>query len=153
MPTRRASDYGLWARLRTHVRGGDVLALVATGLAVWAVLDAEGSIDKVQEGRRTSLSVTCGAVSALSEAGRQTITAAQSFPPKFEAFLEAHGFPTSSERKAQAQIAANAYVQAISNGVQAQVGPVGQTVVNRDGTLNCRRLRQLARAPQPAGTK
>jgi hypothetical protein len=150
VPTRRASDHSLWARLRTRVRVGDFLALLATGLAVWAVHDSQNTLDQVQEGRRTSLSVTCGAVSALSEAGRQTITAAQSFPPKFEAFLEAHGFPTSAERKAQAQLAANAYVQAISNGVQAQVGPIGQSIVNRDGTLNCKRLRQLARTPQPA---
>jgi hypothetical protein len=146
VPTRRASDQRLWGGLRSHIRAGDVLALFATGLAVWAVHDSERSIDRVQEGRRTSLSVTCGAVSALSEAGRATITSGQTFPPKFEAFLEEHGFPPAGERKAQAQIAADAYVQAVSNGVQQQVGPIGQSLVNRDGTLNCKRLRSLARA-------
>jgi hypothetical protein len=145
VPTRRATDHGLWARLRTRVHVGDFLALFATGLAVWAVHDAQRTLDRVQEGRRTSLSVTCGAVSAISEAGRATITGGQSFPPRFEAFLEAHGFPSAGERKAQAQIAANAYVQSISNGVQAQVGPIGQSLVNRNGTLNCGRLRKIAR--------
>jgi hypothetical protein len=130
-----------------------VIASGAVAVAVWAtvhVVHDDAQIARLTEaqrtGRRLALGVTCAFGSAISEAGRRTIGNAMPLPPGVEALLEAHGFPSFGERRAQAQIASNEYVAAISAAVERQVGRKGDGLVRPDGTLDCMRLQVVARA-------
>lgn len=130
-----------------------VIAVVAVAVAVTASVRVTRDDTKIRElttlqkeGRRLALGVNCAALSAIAEAGRETIMAATPLPPGVEQLLEAHGFPTPAERRAAAKIAADNYVHRISATVESQVGRRGDGLVNANGTLNCARLQVVARA-------
>lgn len=124
------------------------LTLLAFGAASLYFQNVQNNnVENIKQGRKTSLNATCAALSAISEAGRKTISSSGATPisVKAEIFL---GLPplTPDQRKALAQQQGNAYVTGISDKIDAAVGGKrGDGLVNKDGTLNCVRLAQIAR--------
>lgn len=99
-----------------------------------------------RQGRALALDVTCGATSAVIEAGRDTIIGASSAPrsAKTERALEALGFPPKAVRDRQAADAAKEYARSIARSVQEQSGRTD--LVRADGSLNCAKLKRAVRA-------
>lgn len=79
----------------------------------------------------------CAATSAVIEAGRLTITGEIAGDPD-QAALRRMGFPPKRARDAQAQVVADAYANHIREHVTRVTGK--PPPVNKDGTLDCRRL-------------
>lgn len=116
-------------------------ACVATlaGTAVYSLTAIAHQNARQQEGRKVGVKITCAALGAVIDAGRRTITSSTIVgSPRFTRNLERLGLPPAAARKAQAQLAADAYAKAIADAVRKRSGVKG--VVNGDGTLNCSRL-------------
>lgn len=126
----------------------DFWLFVITAIVLLALSNASDAVTGVQQGRQTSLRVTCAVQSAVAQAGRQVIAGSNVPPPAAEEkALEAFGFPPFKERHKQAQHAADLYVSGISASIDKQIGHKGDGLVNPDGTINCQRLAQLAKIP------
>lgn len=112
-----------------------------------AAHNATDALHAVQKGRSDALKVTCSVQSAIAQAGKQVISGAQTKPPAAqERALEALGFPPFKVRQAQAKAAAAGYVTSISRSIETQIGAKkSDRLVNKNGTLNCARLAQVAR--------
>lgn len=124
-----------------------VLAAIGVKSASHAGGQAKSAVQKIEVGRRAGTKVTCAISTAVIRAGRALIeeSARQPLPVTLEAFLLPHGYPARKQREAGAEILGQVYTQRISQGIVAAVGVKGVKVLNHDGTVNCERLRKLAR--------
>ena len=143
---------------RWHHIWRDFVPLVALVIAAYAVFGLEDKVDKTavdvqvarrvadsqREGRQTAVAITCGAISAVIEAGRATITSGSQVSPEFERNLRKLGYPPRSQREEAARKAARAYSVSIAQAVEEESGVQG--IVREDGTLNCERVQEAARA-------
>jgi hypothetical protein len=94
-------------------------------------------------GRRISLGVTCGALRGVEDAGRLVLTQRL---PGTERF-----YPPSSARAERVREAvARAYNRVITDRIVREAGVNGERVIEPNGSVNCDRLREVARAPKPA---
>jgi hypothetical protein len=141
---------------RWHHIWRDFVPLAALMIAAFAVLGVERKVDQATvnatvakrlaqtqgEGRRVALGVTCGALRGVEDAGRLVLT--QRLPGTRGLY------PQSSprERVRMAQIA-RAYNQVITDRIVEEAGVAGERVIEPNGSVNCARLRDLARAPSP----
>jgi hypothetical protein len=144
---------------RWHHIWRDFVPLFALLIAAYAVFGVEGKVDQATvnattarqvaasqlEGRKTAVSITCGAISAVIEAGRTSITGGAVPPGRFERNLVRLGYPPEAERKAAAKKAADAYSLSIAKAIERESGVQG--IVSETGSLDCDRLRRAARAP------
>lgn len=126
-----------------------VLYLIAIGSVV-ASFFLLGKIDNVSQqqlaGRKISLGVTCSALSAVIDAGRTTIgNASQLQPSRLRRNLERLGYPSLKVRQAAASKAAEIYAQSITDRVDKATGKQG--IIRSDGTLDCKKLGQVAKVP------
>jgi hypothetical protein len=119
-----------------------VTVLVAASLTVEAKRTSE-----IQEGRRTTLSISCAVSAAVVKAGRVIIVSSskQGLPPKLELFLEQHGLPPKKLREQGAARSAESYTSGINQEIVNVSGVKAAQVLNKDGTLNCNKLRTLAK--------
>jgi hypothetical protein len=95
------------------------------------------------EGRRIALGVTCGALRGVEDAGRLVLT--QRLPGTAGLFPPA----TNRERRDRAQIA-RAYNRVITDRIVLEAGVAGAEVIEPNGSVNCDRLREVAKAPKPS---
>lgn len=123
-----------------------VIALVAALVISLGVLGTNDKVEQQRAGRNIALAVNCGALSAVIDAGRATITGGGILPPELEQFLERHGYPPKDVRDAQAKAAANAYGNRIADAVQRTSGLEG--IVRADGGLNCKALAEYTAAAE-----
>lgn len=107
----------------------DIVPLVALILATWAVAGTQSDLERQREGRVVALDVLCGFANGVSEAGREVI-------------LGPEGAPDQDERRKLAE----QYTTTITNAVVAQAGAKAESVVNGVGTVDCNRLRVVAKA-------
>lgn len=148
---RRRTD---WGREFAYLTG---LLLVAGSL--WAATSADGdatkadmratladrdvarALVKLQEGRATSLSVVCGAISAISQQGRLVLISSQLQESPLTRFLEQHGYPSLRARRQKAREEGQAYVAGISQRVNQALKRSGRApvkgLVRPDGTIDC----------------
>jgi hypothetical protein len=151
-----------------------VVLLVFGGLLVGEVrevskvhqttLERLDSQDQAQvESRAIGRATSCAIQSAVIRASVAAILGGVEQPPELDRNLQRLGFPPEAERRRQAQQAARAYALEISRAVEAAVrraapppqgGPATRpesvgTIVNEDGTLDCRRLDVLVSRPGP----
>lgn len=124
-----------------------VVAAIGLKSASHAGRQARSAVQKIEVGRRAGTKVTCAISTAVIHAGKSLIeeSARQPLPATLEAFLLPHGYPARKDREAGAEILGEVYTQRITAGIIAAVGVKGVEVLNADGTVNCERLRQLAR--------
>ena len=153
-PGQRAGDVGgadpsFLGFVRRRVPWATVWSFLASAIAVLALGLGADNQGQIQAGRRDVTKIICAVASGVSQAGHNVIANAQPEPPKFEAFLVAHGFPPYRVRKREAKKAARAYVVSISSRVDKQVGRKGDGLIRSDGTLDCKRLETLARTNNP----
>jgi hypothetical protein len=126
-----------------------LLAMIAAfvfflGLGVWGGVSL---LNQIQSGRRAGTSVVCAALSAVSQAGRDVITAGSKGPDTpFIRKLERLGYPTQKQRQAAAETAANSYVAGIAMRVEESTGGRGVNLVKSDGTIDCQAFMRLANA-------
>lgn len=126
----------------------DFWLFVITAVVLVALSNSSDAVTSVQQGRQTSLRVTCAVQSAVAQAGRQVIAGSDVAPPTAEEkALEAFGFPPFKQRHKQAERAADLYVSGISASIDGKIGHKGDGLVDSDGTINCQRLAQLAKIP------
>jgi hypothetical protein len=94
------------------------------------------------EGRRIALGVTCGALRGVEDAGRLVLTQRL---PGTERFV-----PPSSKREQRIRaVFARAYNRVITDRIVQEAGVAGEEVIEPNGSVNCDRLREVARAPKP----
>lgn len=126
-----------------------VWRILVTGAVLVALILMTQTIGDQKEGRRFAVDVMCGAVNAVIEGGRATITGGQEVgSPEFVKNLEALGFPPKKVREKQANEAAAKYAEFIARRVEEESGVSG-VVVEEDGpkkgTLDCDKLTRLAK--------
>jgi hypothetical protein len=148
---------------RWHHLWRDFVPLVALVIALFAVLGVERKVDQQavdarvakaeartakqlaeaqSEGRRIAVSVTCGALRGVEDAGRLVLTQRL---PGTERFI-----PPSSKREQRIRrIFARSYNRVITNRIVQEAGANGAEVIEPNGSVNCDRLRSVARAPKP----
>jgi hypothetical protein len=130
-----------------------LLALIIAAVAVFGVEQkvdqaavnatvAKQLAESQSQGRRIALGVTCGALRGVEDAGRAVITqrlpgTARLYPPT-----------TRREVRARAQVA-RAYNRVITDRIVQEAGANGAEVIEPNGSVNCDRLREVARAPKP----
>jgi hypothetical protein len=134
-----------WRRFIRENAYRDLWLLGITAVVVIALVRQGDTLDKVQQGRRQTIAINCGATAAVIDAGRTLIkgSAAKPFPPQLERFLHSLGYPPRPVRQKQAKAAADAYAAAISSRIAATSGVHG--LIRRDGSLDCRRIQRIAR--------
>lgn len=135
-------------QLRSSNIENRVLYLFAVAVAVFCAFLVTKVSDlqtEQQSGRKISLSVTCTVLGAIAEGGKATISTASGGPanPKLERGLRRLGLPPFKVRQKQAQAAGDAYVNGIAQRVQDATGV--SNLIRDDGTINCARLRSLAK--------
>lgn len=97
------------------------------------------------QGRTVAINALCASVSAIVDAGRQTIiSGSEGLPTRLERALERLGYPPHKVRSAQAQAAARAYGALIAHRVEQATNARG--LARPDGSLDCKRLRRAAHA-------
>jgi hypothetical protein len=142
---------------RWHHIWRDFVPLAALMIAAFAVLGVERKVDQATvnatvakrlaqtqgEGRRVALGVTCGALRGVEDAGRLVLT--QRLPGTAGLFPPA----TNRERRDRAQIA-RAYNRVITDRIVLEAGVAGAEVIEPNGSVNCDRLREVAKAPKPS---
>jgi len=137
------------ALFRVVVAGGIVVStvLILLGfLSVHLQLNQKNTLAQVQSGRRTALSVTCAVESAVAQAGRVVIAGNLNPPsPEQERALERFGFPSFAIRHKEEEKAADLYVATIARYVDRQIGRKGDGLIRHGGTLDCKRLAQIAK--------
>jgi hypothetical protein len=151
-------------RTRAHHLWRDLVPAIALVLLGFVFLGLENKVDenavdarvaKVEattakrlaesqsEGRRVALGVTCGALRGVEDAGRLVLTQRLPGTERFYA-------PSSArEKRARAEIA-RAYNRVITDRIVREAGVAGERVIEPNGSVNCERLREVARAPKPA---
>ena len=92
------------------------------------------------DGRRVSLGVTCGALRGVEDAGRAVLTGTL---PGTERFRE----PTSEREQRIREVFARAYNRVITDRIVKEAGVAGEKVIEPNGSVNCEKLREVARAP------
>jgi hypothetical protein len=130
-----------------------LLALIIAAVAVFGVEQkvdqaavnatvAKQLAESQSQGRRIALGVTCGALRGVEDAGRAVITQRL---PGTERF-----YPPASRReeRMRAEIA-RAYNRVITDRIVMEAGANGAEVIEPNGSVNCDRLREVARAPKP----
>lgn len=123
----------------------DFWNVITTVVVAVALINADNAIDQQKAGRKAAVQVTCGALSAVIEAGRATITGSGEIqPPEFAKALERLGYPPKKVRRAAAEEAADQYRRLIASTIEKQAHV--KDIVREDGTLDCSKLRALARA-------
>jgi hypothetical protein len=125
----------------------DVWLFIITLMVLGALLTITDTVNEVQEGRRAATGISCAVSSATVTAGHDVIvsSAEQAMPPKLEKFLMHLGVPGHKTRESEAKLLAKTYANSIESAVIAAAGAQAKQVVNKDGTLNCNKLRELAR--------
>lgn len=108
------------------------IPLLALGLAALAVTGTQSDVDRQREGREVAVDVLCGGLSGVADAGKRTLEGR--LPG-----LPGPGVPRASE----------AYARIISLSVIKQAGVEARDVLNRDGTINCERLKVAAKTSAP----
>lgn len=117
-----------------------VAAIVSNGVAIRVALHTQA---QQNEDRRLAQDFSCAVASAVVDAGIATIKAGGTLPPEFERNLRKLGYPSAEERKVGQELAAAAYARSIATRVQASTGRTD--LVRPDGSLDCKRLRQVTR--------
>lgn len=144
--------------IRRRVSWRDFWTLAVTVLVLLALANAKGASDKankgvaaIQEGRKAGTELTCAISTAVVVAGRNLVESSGKapMPPKLEAFLVSLGYPDPQQREAQSREAGRRYVQHVSEAIEQAAGvqglKVGSEILNPDGTVDCARLREVAR--------
>ena len=129
----------------TRIARASFVVLVVVGVLCNAVAIrvAVHAADQQREGRKIAVATTCAAISAVVDAGRNTLKAGgKAQPQPFERNLLKLGYPSLEQRRAGTELAAATYARSISSEVARVTGR--KDLVNRDGSLNCGRLRQEA---------
>lgn len=119
-------------------------ALAAIAALVFALSAQQSQIDQQREGRRFAVAAICAFDSAVGQAGYDTIVQSQLAESPLTRFLEHHGYPPLSVRRAQAVAQGRAYVRQLTRRELALAGVTGKQLVRADGSLDCARLTQLA---------
>jgi hypothetical protein len=151
-------------RTRAHHLWRDLVPAIALVLLGFVFLGLESKVDeqgvdastaKVEariakrlaetqsNGRRISLGVTCGALRGVEDAGRLVLT---NRLPGTERFV----MPSSARERRIRRIFARAYNRVITDRIVQEAGVDGERVIEPNGSVNCERLREVARAPKPA---
>lgn len=132
-------------RYRRRAYAGFLLLAVATAAALWL---SNHALNEQKVGRSRTLSVVCGSISAVAEAGRATIDGGATGvgPSEFERNLRRLGYPPRSTRRRTAKAAARAYTRAIGRAVEQESGVTG--IVRQDGSLDCAKLRRVGGVDQ-----
>lgn len=124
--------------------GAQVVILIAC-IVAFALLLIHAN-HEIQDGRRAGTNVSCAAIGAIAEAGRQTIEqgSAAIEPDRFRINLEKLGLPPvdTDESRKRAHESGQKYVTRLNMQVQERTGI--QDLIRKDGTLNCSRLREAA---------
>lgn len=125
----------------------DLWLFAITILVVVALGSIHEQTDEIQQGRRNTSGISCAVSAAVVKAGRLIIVSSseQGLPPRLEMFLEEHGLPSKAVREKAARGAANSYTAGINAEIVKVSGVDAKRVLNQDGTLNCDKLRELAR--------
>lgn len=144
----------------------DLWLFIASGLLVLSLIfivkavhqaesaahESKVAISKVQTGRKAATGFTCAAASALAQAGREVVeqsNAQRKVPtPKAEKLLLELGFPPLDQREAAAKATGRAYTHRITELVEQKAGvprKIAASLIEADGSLNCARLRELAK--------
>lgn len=143
-PEARGQKHPLWWRILFGRENWyrDVWLAITTGIVVLALAHSDDAIQQQKQGRTSAVQVTCGALSAVIEAGRATL-GADVQPPEFRRALERLGLPPRRARSEAAKVAGNAYRKSIADSIERQAHVKG--LVQKDGTLDCNKLAQLAK--------
>lgn len=125
----------------------DLWLFLVTVLVVVALSSIHAQTNEIQAGRRNTSGISCAVSAAVVKAGRVIIVSSseQGLPPRLEMFLEEHGLPPKAVRDKAAQQSAKSYTAGINAEIVKVSGVDAQKVLNPDGTLNCNKLRELAR--------
>jgi hypothetical protein len=125
----------------------DLWLFAVTALVLVALSAEHKHTNEIQQGRRTTSGISCAVSAAVVKAGRVIITSSskQGLPPKLEVFLEQHGLPPKKVREQNAVKAAQGYSAGINAEIVKVSGVDPLDVLNKDGTLNCDKLRALAK--------
>lgn len=129
-----------------------LICLVVTLVVSATTLRNREDLLDQKAGRAVALDVTCGAASAVIEAGRRTITGSSvardpktgKVDQKRELALRKLGFPPLKVRERHAAEAAAEYAREIARRVEEQSGRRG--LVRKDGALDCGRLKRAVGA-------
>jgi methionine synthase II (cobalamin-independent) len=153
---RAIREFGDKPQSRWHHVFRDFGTLFALIIAAIAVFSVEQKVDQAavnatvakklakqqSEGRRVALGVTCGALRGVEDAGRLVLT--QRLPGTSALYPPS----TSRERKARRQVA-QAYNRVITDRIVQEAGVAGAEVIEPNGSVNCDKLREVAKAPKP----
>jgi methionine synthase II (cobalamin-independent) len=160
---RAIREFGDKPASRWHHIWRDFVPLIALLIAAYAVFSVEDKVDRADvraetakveattakrlaeqqsEGRKVALGVTCGALRGVEDAGRLVLT--QRLPGTSALYPPS----TSRERKARRQVA-QAYNRVITDRIVQEAGVAGAEVIEPNGSVNCDRLREVAKAPKP----
>jgi hypothetical protein len=125
----------------------DVWLFSVTILVALALNAEHKHTNEIQQGRRTTSGISCAVSAAVVKAGRVIIVSSskQGLPPKLELFLERHGLPPKKVREQGAEVSARGYTAGINEEIVKVSGVKAAQVLNKDGTLNCDKLRTLAK--------
>jgi hypothetical protein len=131
------------------IMGMGAVCLICLAITIgvsYTTLHNRSDLIDVQQGRVIGSAVSCGATSAIIEAGRQTIAGPGRADPKTEPVLRSLGFPPFKVRKKQAELEAARYALAISRSIERQSHVRG--LVRPDGSLDCRKLKIVSKVDQ-----
>jgi hypothetical protein len=151
-------EFGREPQGRWHHIWRDFVPLIAVVGLIYAVVGIENKVNQAEVkattakqvadaqrvGRRTAVSITCGATSAIIEAGRATIINGAELPPRLERHLTRFGYAPRAQRRRAARATADRYSRGIAAAIELESGVQG--VVRENGTLDCKRLLVVARA-------
>lgn len=145
-PTPEARERRRHDRLIILCAACALLCFLGTVVVGFTTLSNNSDLADQKAGRSAALDVTCGTNKAIIEAGRTIILGGTERPPtpEMETALRRLGFPPYAVRREQAEVSAAAYALRIAQTIQEQSGKKG--IVNRDGSLNCDRLKAVANA-------
>jgi hypothetical protein len=93
-------------------------------------------VARQQEGRRIALTVLCGGLRGVSDAGAATLKGM---------LINAPGQKATKQELQLRQAAAKAYARIVARGVVDQAHVKASQVLDRSGRLNCEKVQRLAR--------
>lgn len=107
-------------------------------LTVKATEEPGQRITAIQDQRRDATKVTCAALGAVIDAGRNVISGNSTRETPFMHFLERHGYPPPRIRRAQANAQAAGYAETIITRVEHAIGRRRAVrIITPDGSIDC----------------
>lgn len=152
---------GAEPKSRGHHLWRDVMPAIAIAIACVAVFGLEDKVDQnavdattakrvaeaQREGRRVAVSIMCGGLRGVEDAGRLTLTDRLPGTKRYRR-------PSTPQERRRRRVYANAYNRVISDRIADEAGTTGAEVIDgvvkRDGSIDCDALREASgTAPPP----